>query len=199
MIADLEELNSTIKSEADGILYENGLMHVLNKFGKALVSGSYFLELMTWRDLDIYLANDEMDVNSFFELGKELALCIKPSKMNYRNELIGHTEHLPLGYYWGCYTFIYSNDWKVDVWVISSEDFARRELEIHELKSKIDVMQRKAILKLKNRLYSHPLYRKKFFSVDIYNAVIEDSIYNEDDFTNWLLHNFSEPQAQQGY
>lgn len=66
MVNELEELNSIIKNEADGILYEKGLMHILNRFGKPFVSGSYFLDVMTWRDLDIYLANEKMNEDSFF-------------------------------------------------------------------------------------------------------------------------------------
>ncbi|MGM1050716.1 MAG: hypothetical protein ACQEXX_32075 [Bacillota bacterium] len=76
MSSELEKLNLIIKTEADGILHENGLIRVLNIFGKPFVSGSYFLNLMTWRDLDIYLSNDEMNEESFFELGKNISLCI---------------------------------------------------------------------------------------------------------------------------
>ncbi|WP_433939953.1 hypothetical protein [Paenibacillus lautus] len=46
--------------------------------------------------------------------------------MNYRNELIGRTEHLPRGNYWGCYTD-YLNAFKVDVWAISQEEFDKKE------------------------------------------------------------------------
>ncbi|MGM1050692.1 MAG: hypothetical protein ACQEXX_31945 [Bacillota bacterium] len=106
--------------------------------------------------------------------------------MHYRNEFIGCTEHLPRGFYWGCYTNIISNAWKVDVWAISSDEFAQRHQEIHELKSKINAEQRMAILRLKKSLYNHPLYRKQFFSVDIYTAVIEDYIDSENNFNNWL-------------
>ncbi|MGF7036745.1 hypothetical protein J2T17_007820 [Paenibacillus mucilaginosus] len=189
MNSGLEELNSLIKAEADVLLHEHGLMRVLDGYGKVFVGGSYFLDLMTWRDLDIYLANDKMNEETFFELGKKISLCINPSKMSYRNEFIGRTEHLPLGYYWGCYTAINSNAWKVDVWSISSEEFLKKQQDVIELITKINVQQRMIILKLKNSVYSHPLYRKKFFSIDIYNAVTKDNIYTDDDFRKWLLHN----------
>ncbi|ANY76184.1 hypothetical protein BBD41_28420 [Paenibacillus ihbetae] len=74
MISELEELNLMIQTEADEILYEYGLMGVLHSFGKPFVSGSYFLNLMTWRDLDIYLSSDIMNEESFFELGKNISL-----------------------------------------------------------------------------------------------------------------------------
>ncbi|MDU0206457.1 hypothetical protein ACYEXS_32085 [Paenibacillus sp. MAH-36] len=61
MNSGLEALNSLIKTEADGILHENGLIRILEGYGKVFISGSYLLDLMTWRDLDIYLANDKMN------------------------------------------------------------------------------------------------------------------------------------------
>ncbi len=189
MNSDLNALNSSIKKEADEILNRNGLLRILEEYGKVSVSGSYFLDLMTWRDLDIYLTNDRMNEETFFELGKNISLCIKPSKMNYRNEIIGRTEHLPKGYYWGCYTNINSNAWKVDVWSISKEEFDEKEKAIYDLKSQIDAVQRMDILNLKNSVYNHPLYRKKFYSVDIYNAVINDKVNNDEGFREWLLHN----------
>jgi len=189
VISDLEELNLMIKREADQILHENGLMGVLHRFGKPFVSGSYFLNLMTWRDLDIYLSSDVMNEESFFELGKNISLCIRPSKMNYRNEYIGRTEHLPRGFYWGCYTNITASAWKVDIWAIPSDEFAQKHKEIQELKSKVNPEQRIAILSLKKSFYNHPLYRKQFFSVDIYKAVLEDKISSEDSFITWLLVN----------
>ncbi|MFD2613162.1 hypothetical protein [Paenibacillus gansuensis] len=186
MNSELEALNSLIMTEADGLLYEKGLIRKLEKYGDVFISGSYFLQLMTWRDLDIYLASDKMNEETFFELGKEVSLCIKPAKMNYRNEFIGHTEHLPKGYYWGCYADFNTNAWKVDVWAISSKEFEQKQQEIEKLKFQINVVQRMAILKLKNSVYNHPLYRKKFFSVDIYNAVIEDNVNSEEKFKYWL-------------
>lgn len=89
----------------------------------------------------------------------------------------------------GCYTDYYLNAWKVDVWAISQKEFDKKEKEMHDLKSRINVVQRLAILNLKNSLYNHPLYRKKFFSVDIYDAVMNDNVKNDDNFREWLLHN----------
>ncbi|KKO51712.1 hypothetical protein [Paenibacillus sp. DMB20] len=66
MKSDLNELSFEIKNEAEEILYEHGLMRILERFGKIFVSGSYFLDLMTWRDLDIYLEGDNMNIETFF-------------------------------------------------------------------------------------------------------------------------------------
>lgn len=188
MHSELDKLHSALKGEADHILYELGFLHRLNRFGSTVVSGSYFLEVMTWRDLDLYLAvdADEMDEAAFFDLGKEIVTCIHPSKMNYRHTYGGQSRHLPQGYYWGCYAQIQSYDWKVDVWAISPEETARKQQKLHDIKTNMNDMQRLAIMQIKHSLHHHPLYRKHFFSLDIYNAVLEDRVDSVDGFRKWL-------------
>lgn len=183
---DLDELNKKILNEADEILYQFGLYDTLKKFGNPYVSGSYLLKLMTWRDLDIYLESDSIDTDTFFDLGKEISNKINPYKMSFRNELIGKTPHLPKGLYWGIHTNLFDQKWKIDIWVIDFKEVKRKQSVVEDVKIKMDNCNRKSILELKNILHSHPLYRKKFFSIDIYNAVLDDKIVSIEQFKEWL-------------
>jgi hypothetical protein len=186
---DLDELNRKILNEADEILYGFGLYETLKKFGKPQVSGSYLLKLMTWRDLDIYLESDSINIDTFFDLGKEISTKLNPSKMSFRNELISRTLHLPKGLYWGVQTNLFDQKWKIDIWAINSEEVNQKQSVVEELKSQIDNFKRKTILELKNQLHIHPLYRKTFFSVDIYDAVLNDKITSLEQFKDWLFKN----------
>lgn len=186
MSLDLDTLNEIILNEADEILYEFGLYDSLKKFGNPQVSGSYLLKLMTWRDLDIYLESESIDNETFFELGKEISIKLNPSKMSFRNELIGKTPHLPKGLYWGVHTNHFDQKWKIDIWAIDSEEVKQKQSGVEELMFKIDNYKRRSILELKNQLHSHPLYRKTFFSVDIYDAVLNDKITSLEQFKEWL-------------
>jgi len=94
----LNELNQEILKEAEEILYGLELFDILKKYGNPIVSGSYLLKLMTWRDLDIYLETDSIGTEDFFSLGKVISTKLNPSKMSFRNELIGKTPHLPCPY-----------------------------------------------------------------------------------------------------
>jgi hypothetical protein len=70
----LLQLNEAIKKDAGEILYEKGLLNILNLFGKPHISGSYALDLMTWRDLDIYLEVENISETDLFELGAKSVL-----------------------------------------------------------------------------------------------------------------------------
>ncbi|MDP2807218.1 MAG: hypothetical protein Q8O74_03655, partial [bacterium] len=101
---DVRKISAMIACEANYIIYKHGLNNILKNYGIPEYTGSFALDLMTWRDLDIYLINDDYDELKHFELGKEILQRLKPYKMSYRNEIIAKSELLPRGLYWGVYT-----------------------------------------------------------------------------------------------
>ena len=131
----LLQLNTTIKKEAEEILFRKGLFKRLGAFGVPHLSGSYALGLMTWRDLDIYLETEHISDVDFFKLGGEISNLLQPVKMSFRNELIAKTPGLPAGLYWG----IYLGDerqgaWKVDMWAANSTEFKRLKQYCNDIK-----------------------------------------------------------------
>ena len=187
----LEKLNSIIKAEANEILHDYGLLQILNKYGNPIVTGSYVLDLMTWRDLDIHLETNDMTEKRFFELGQEIALSLKPHRMHYRNEFLDKTLDLPVGFYWGIYTnaLRFPEVWKIDIWALDSNQINIDQKKFNDLKSKIDKDKRSIILSIKNHFCKHPEYRKKFYSIDIYHAAIEEDIKSTKEFSKWLERN----------
>src|SRR5215208_97296 len=93
----LTDLNDKIKSEANLILNDKGISELLKLYGTPHLSGSYSLDLMTWRDLDIYLETNTITKEEFFLLGSKIAVALEPVKMSFRNEKIAKTFGLPKG------------------------------------------------------------------------------------------------------
>ncbi len=71
----------------------------------------------------------------FFELGKDISIRLTPSKMSFRNELIGKTHHLPNGLYWGVHTYLFGHQWKIDIWAIGSEEIKQKQKKIKRIKN----------------------------------------------------------------
>ena len=184
---DVREISDMIACEANDIIYKRGLNDILKKYGTPDYTGSFALDLMTWRDLDIYLVNDDYDELKHFELGKEISQWYKPYKMSYRNEIITKSELLPRGLYWGVYTNnIFPDNWKIDIWAIDGEQAGKYAKQLNKYKAKLNVENRNVILEIKYKCCKHPEYRKKFFSMDIYRAVFENRIMSISDFAPWL-------------
>jgi hypothetical protein len=183
----LMNLNDQLKKEADKILYDQGLFHTLSKYGVPHISGSYVLDLMTWRDLDIYLETPDIEEQAFFDLGKNLLSLLQPVKMHYRNERMGGDSGLPRGLYWGIYL---GNErqgaWKIDTWAVDASELACRMAYCKAIKEKLTEKCRRVIMQIKSRCWKDPLYRKTYLSTDIYKAVLEMGIINFDEFKNYL-------------
>ena len=140
---ELDALNETLVAEADALLHDHGLLEILQKNGNPVVTGSYILKLMTWRDLDVNLESNEMTVERFFNLGQELAVRLKARRMSYRNETLGEIPTLPRGLYWGLGTALtFPAGWKIDVWAINSDETRSRRLETENLERKLTAKNR---------------------------------------------------------
>jgi hypothetical protein len=187
MIEDVSSLDILIRKEADQMLYEKGLFALLRNYGTPHITGSYDLELMTWRDLDIYLESNTISEAEFFDLGKKLVILFDPVKMSYRNERKAATVGLPSGLYWG----IYLGDerrgaWKMDIWTMDTEELGRRIKFCADIKSRLTAETRKAIIEIKSQCWKNPAYRRSFSSTDIYTAVLDHRITGMQEFENYL-------------
>lgn len=178
---------SVLRTEADSILHERGLLALMRAYGAPHVTGSYALDLMTWRDLDIYLESPDMPEERFFELGGRIALALRPSRMQFRNERIARTPGLPAGLYWGVYAaFPEQRLWKIDIWCVPSEECCRLLRDCNDIERRLTPGTRTAILQIKARCCEHPEYRYGFSSQDIYTAVLDDGIETFDQFRTHL-------------
>jgi hypothetical protein len=177
----------TIFEEAQKILFSDGLEDLLEQYGTVVPTGSYYLDLMTWRDLDLYLSTNDINVETFFELGREIATLLNPVKMSYRNEHIGRSADLPSGLYWGVYL---GNErdgaWKVDIWCVSESEASERHRYCEQLSLRLDEEKRRRIHCLKEECWRNPNYRKGFFSVDIYEAVMDRDIASFDELRAFI-------------
>jgi hypothetical protein len=183
-----ELLNDAIKKEADEILYEKGLLQILNEFGQPRIAGSYSFDLMSWRDLDIYLETEMMAEENHFLLGGKIAACFHPLKMSFRNELIGKTRGLPAGLYWG----VYLGDerkgaWKIDIWVVNKEECERLMKYSSEIEKRLTPETRTYIMEIKSQCWQDPRYRKEYTSSDIYEAVLKHKVSTLSGFKKYLV------------
>jgi hypothetical protein len=177
---------ATIRAEADQLL-SLGLRQLLGEYGEVHVVGSYLLQLMVWRDLDIHIVRGPIDKATFFTLGGRLADLLAPHRMHYRDETVVGTSGLPKGMYWG----IYLGDerdgaWKIDIWISDAAVFEATRSYCETIRSRLSEPSREAILRIKSGCWQHPDYRRRFSSADIYTAVLDHRVLGIDDFWEFL-------------
>jgi hypothetical protein len=174
--------NEDLRAEADRLL-NGGLAKLLSRHGDVRVVGSYMLDLMTWRDLDIHVAADGLDLTKFFGLGGELAALLSPHRAHFRDERTRGTAGLPRGLYWGLYLGDERDGaWKIDIWMTDRAGL-ERSLEFAEgIASRLGPAERSAILRIKRACWRHSEYRRGFTSADVYAAVLERGVCDVPEF-----------------
>ena len=179
MNCEFDKEDETLRSEADELLWKRGLHALLSKYGQVHLTGSYALKLMVWRDLDIYLATENLPIPDFFRLGGLVADLLNSPKMNFRNERVAKTEGLPQGLYWGIYL---GNEregaWKIDIWAVTSEQLFALDEYCKDIEKRLTASSRLKILEIKAQCWKKPGYRRAFTSRDIYDAVLDEGVDN---------------------
>ncbi len=183
MPEDLIALDASLRREADGLLRDRGLLALLARYGTPHVTGSYALQLMAWRDLDLYLEATGLGLAEFFALGGEIASALCPVRMSFRNERVARTPGLPEGTYWG----VYLGDerqgaWKIDLWAVEPEECRRLLRGQEELARRLTPEARRTILGIKAQVWAHPEYRRSFGSQDVYRAVLDHGVSDTEGF-----------------
>jgi hypothetical protein len=173
-------------SEATRLLEATGLLTLLSRYGEVHVTGSYYYDLMTWRDIDLCLAVKRVQTQTVFDLGREIADLPSVGSMYYRNEFVMETPSNPRAVFW-CVDFYQPADtkWKVDVLISTHDEVAQVLSPGEALKKRLSPQEREDILRIKSVLCQRPGYREEFGSTSIYQAVLEHGISTVEDWDSW--------------
>ena len=163
-----------IKKEADNLLNFCDLLNSFSPCKNVYIRGSYELDLMIAKDIDIYVVDKNIDKDFSIKI---LNKFIKENKFNgyiYYDYSKVIREGFPRGYYIGLKTFYNSNWWKIDIWLMNKMDKKSDDF-MKYIKENINDNKKKIILKLKH--YSQEK-KMNIPSYVIYDAVIRHSIKN---------------------
>ncbi|HYJ45368.1 MAG TPA: hypothetical protein VEV81_02060 [Pyrinomonadaceae bacterium] len=165
--------NETLKVEADRLILDCGLAHLLAAYAEWFIGGSYSYDLMCWRDLDIYILDPQHDLRRCFEVGYSLTERLNAKKARFTNN-IGDD---PNGFYWG----IKLGDerqgaWKLDVWFLDSASYEEHAGYSASLRERLTPETRAAILSIKEAYWRRREYRDTVTSDMIYRAVLDQGV-----------------------
>ena len=188
---DIIEHSNFLRQEATDLLYTEGLLPMLKSFGTTRVIGSYTLDTMTWRDIDISMKlPDAQDVALFFEIGNMIATKFKITKMSYSNHFIRNFPGFDHGLYWGIQLLYADQEWKIDLWGYGETDYHKHMAEFDVLHNQIQQADRTAILRIKHAISQRPDYRGDVYnSMAVYRAVLTEKVTSLEAFNVWIERN----------
>lgn len=178
---DLFQRQEQLHCEAKAILFERGVVSVIESYGEIDLTGSYGLKTMYKKDIDISLCNEALSYEAFFELGAKLATLLKPHGLFGRNTKVRSVENRPPdGYYWG-FQF---EDWKMDLWNIPRYHLDESRQYAQDILNHMTEDKRLTILEIKAAASSS--YNRGYSSKEVYQAVIYEQVDSVEAFAEWL-------------
>lgn len=180
---DLNKKQLELQREANKFLADINLMDSLSKFGTPVIAGSLAAGLMTWPDIDIEVYSEKLVTREdLADFAKEMFRF--PG--NERIVLLDNREGYYPYYSYGLYVMLQQKRWKVDIWFFLNGQKNTGKDYLEDILKKLNPENRKVILEIKAAISDNPRYRKDIFSVDIYNAVLDEGVRDLEQFKVYL-------------
>jgi hypothetical protein len=176
-----------LRQEADLVLGFVRLYDILRPYGKVLYTGSYFLDVMVYPDIDLYIT--KVSINELFEIGAQIASCELVTQVVF--ERTDDPVHLPEGLYlksrvnygdWG-------RPWKIDMWTLKEEVILQKIEDMRHYKIKMTPALREQIIRYKLSVLTSQKRTPRFSGYYIYKAFIDEGLTNFESVTRYLISN----------
>lgn len=184
---ELSARQNALQHGAKHQIVELRLEEMLSPFGDVIVVGSVVTGLMTWPDIDIEVIVQKMPRKEVIgELAQKFFAhedMMRVWMMDNRGKI---DRHQPTGLYLGGKRVVDELIWKFDIWFLLEGEQRSGKDDIEWLKKSLTPLNKKYILRIKDKIANNPKYRKEIFSIDIYNAVIKEGVITLTDFKAYL-------------
>ncbi len=184
------EIADKLHQQAGQIIYHRGLDAVLRTYGRVFYTGSYYLNLMAWPDIDIHmiLEPDPLSLHAFFEMGSKIAKLEGVFSVKFANHIRRPVAGLPQGFYWGIRldTGDWQMPWKIDIWATDEDDFTANQASMERFREALDEEKRRLIVEVKRSLLTPEGRTPVLSGYHIYEAVLFKGLQAEPEIRAYL-------------
>jgi hypothetical protein len=187
-IDDLLRRQADLQAEAAALRSDLMLDMRLSRLGTVMDVGSAVLGLMVWRDLDLTVVCETLDVARVADTGARLARHERMRQVCFRNDsgVWNTAGRYPDGLYLGLDCRDRGdNRWTVDIWFVDQPERQPDLAHARELPPRLTLETRVAILVIKDAWARRPEYGSDVTSWDIYRAVLDDGVRTPGAFAEW--------------
>ena len=160
----------TIKEQAADKLAQSKIIDRLSQFGKVYITGSYALDLMVRKELDINVVTTKLAASGIIEIVSEVMKILDPISLDYRNRTLSETK-IRIDGHW---LYVKCLDgWKFDIWLIDETENAKQASEMATFMKRLNTENRKIILAIKEAVLEDPELSKTYSGQKVYEAVLD--------------------------
>jgi hypothetical protein len=183
---DILERAAKLRQEAELVMQAVRLEELLRPYGGMTPTGSYFLDLMVYPDIDLYMP--KVSIRQLLEIGGRLAECSIVNQVLFEKSDL---PSLPGGLYlkpridygdWG-------RPWKIDIWSLEAELIAEKMGPMRQFVAGLTPALREQILRYKTSLLNDEHRTPRFSGYFIYKAFIDEGLSDFGQVTQYLIDN----------
>lgn len=159
-----------LQKEAKELLYSRGLHNMFSECGEVLYAGSYALDLLIWKDIDLNIIVEKEQIS---DISKSLVnVCLENPSIQrikiFRDLHKKYGDEMPDGDYVG----LLVDGWKIDIFILDENEACKTKQKTESVRSKLTEETRKTILEIKEELLLPSGRTPKFSGKFIYEAVL---------------------------
>ena len=183
---DVLERAAKLRQEAGRVMQTVQLEAILRPYGEITPTGSYYLDLMVYPDVDLYMP--KVSVRQLFEIGARLADSPSVTQVVFEKSDL---PSLPGGLYlkpridhgdWG-------RPWKIDIWSLDAAVIAEKMALMRHFASSLTPALREQILRYKVSILDGEHRTPRFSGFFIYKAFIDEGLSDFAQVTQYLIDN----------
>ena len=185
-INNLWQEQARLKNQANKLINKTNILGLFAKYGElSSIGGSYEYNLMVYPDLDIGVVAPSVKKDDFASLVGELTASEYVRKIGTADTVNFEPVHpgrRPKGYWIGLEVPFEEDRWGIDCWVQQPEWVSDSEDTYAGRLLVLEQPGQDAILLIKYDLIRRGVYGKTVFSVDVYDAVLNEDVRTVTEF-----------------
>jgi hypothetical protein len=181
------ERAAKVRQEADIVLGLVRLLDILRPYGKVYPTGSYFLDVMVYPDIDLYIT--QVSIVQLFEIGAQIAQCELVTQVVF--ERTDDPVHMPEGLYlkprvnygdWG-------RPWKIDIWSLEEKVILHKMVDMRHFQEKMTPALREQIIRYKLSVMTPQKRTPMYSGYYIYKAFLDEGLTDDESVRRYLVAN----------
>jgi hypothetical protein len=174
-----------LRREADRVLKLVRMGEILRPFGRVYPTGSYYLDVMVYPDIDLYIT--KVSVEQFFEIGSQIVTCDLVTQVVF--ERSDDPVHMPEGLYLKLRVNYgeWDRPWKIDLWSLD-ENVVKCKMEaMQHFQQQMTHVMRQQIIDYKLSVLTSQKRTPMYSGYYIYRAFIDEGLTDFECVTRYLI------------